>query len=222
MDSKNSRLVLAALGISAALAVAAAPLAVSAQTPPRANPPPNTARAPAQNQPPAAGQQFDPRDRGDARGYNRRDDRLERRLDFLHGELRITTAQQRLWDDFTAAVRAEDERSRPRDFDRRDDVRDRNNNGRNALPSVVERLERRQQEAADRGARVDHLLIALRPLYATLSEDQRRAADELMFRQDQSRQARWGFAMRGRYQRPFDRPYGPFAPPYDGFDRYYR
>jgi hypothetical protein len=217
MDSKKSRLVLAALGISAALAIVAAPLAVGAQTPPRANPPPNTARAPAQNQPPVAA---DPRDRGDGRDFYRRDDRLERRLDFLHGELRITTAQQRLWDDFTAAVRAEDERARPRDFDRRDDVRDRNNNGRDARPSVVERLERRQQEAADRGARVDHLLIALRPLYAALSEDQRRAADELMFRQDQSRQARWGFAMRGRFQRPFDRPYGPFDPPYDRFGRY--
>lgn len=212
MESKNSRLVLAALGVVAALAVAVPPLAVGAPAPPRQSP----GNPPAQNPPPTAGrdQQYD---RGD---FNRRDDRLERRLDFLHGELRITTAQQRLWDDFTAAVRAEDERARSRDFDRRDDVRDRNNNARSAPPSVVERLERRQQNLADRGARVDRLLIALRPLYAALSEDQRRAADELMFRQDQSRQARWGFAMRGRFQRPFDRSYGPFDPPYDRFDRY--
>jgi len=231
MDSKNSRFT--ALGIVAALVVAVAPLAEGAQTAPRqlpANPAPNPNCAAPQDRPPAPRQdQFDRA----PRGYEAREARLECRLDFLHSELHITPAQQRLWDDFANTVRQEADRTRDRDLnrspgpyagpnpvpDRRDDFRDRNN-GRYGPPSVVQRLERRQQNLADRGTRVDHLLSALRPLYATLAEDQRRAADELMFRRDQSRQARWGFAMRGRFQRPFDRPYGPFDPPFDRFDRY--
>jgi len=225
MNSKSARLAFAVLGIVAASAVAIAPLTVGAQTAPRqlpANPAPN-ARPPAPA--PRPDQQFDRGNTRDPRGFDRRGNRLERRLDFLRTELRITAAQQRLWDDFATVVRAEAEQApgpdvdrrddRGRDFDRRDDVRGRNDAGRFTPPSVVERLERRQQNLAQRAASTDHVLTALRPLYAAFSEDQRRAADELMFRPDQGRFGRNRFTMGERFNRPFDRPFGPFNRPYD-------
>src|SRR5215470_11116114 len=97
MTIKRSQLSLAALGISAALAVAVMPITSGAQPAPRQLP--GNSAAPAPNRPP-------PHDRaGDPRGYDRRGDALQRRLDFLHSELRITQAQQQLWDDFANAAR---------------------------------------------------------------------------------------------------------------------
>jgi len=218
MINNRSRLALAAFGLSAALAVAAAPLSVGAQpAAPRqlpANPPPD--RSPARNN-----QQYD---RNDPRGYERRETRVDRRLDFLRTELRITAAQQRQWDDFANAVREEADQVRGGPGpgpgagpgpDRRDDPRARNDGGRFAPPGVVERLERRQQNLMQRVERVDHLLATLRPLYASFSEDQRRTADELLFRPNRWRGDRLVMGDRfNRFMRPFDRRYGPFNRPY--------
>ena len=229
MIKNRSRLALAAFGVSAAFAVAALPLTVGAQpAPPRqlpANPPPP--RATPDRPPPRADQQYD---RGDPRGYDRRDERVDRRLDFLRSELRITAAQQRLWDDFANAVREEADQVQARGFDRgpgpgrggpppdrRDDPRA--NDGRFAPPSVVERLQRRQQNLMARVERVDHVLATLRPLYASFNDEQRRIADEEMFRPNRGRFDR--FTMRDRFDRdrdrfmrPFDRRYGPYNRPY--------
>ena len=212
MTIKHSQLGFTALGISAALMLAFMPAQGGAQPAPRQLPgpaAPNTAPAP-----------YAAPDRsGDPRGYDRRGDRLERRLDFLRSELRITQTQQRLWDAFASAVKQEADQARMRDFRPRDEFRGRSDNGRAAPPSVVERLERRQQALTDREERVDHLLAALRPLYAALNDDQKRAANELMFRLDQDRFGRGRFAMRDRFNRGYDRP-GPSNRPYDG--PYYR
>src|SRR5262245_46373741 len=131
MTIKRSQLGFAALGISAALLLAFIPAQGGAQKAPRQLPgttAPNTAPAPyvAPDRP------------GDPRGYDRRGDRLERRLDFLHSELRITQTQQRLWDDFATAVKQEADQARMRNFRPRDEFRGRGDNGRGAPPSVVE------------------------------------------------------------------------------------
>jgi LTXXQ motif family protein len=194
----RSQLSLAALGLSAVLAVAFLPVASDAQPGPRQLPGPTSPNA-APNRPA-------PPDRADPRGFDRRGDQLARRLDFLHAELRITQAQQRLWDDFANAVRQETDQARMRGFRPRDDFRGRDDDRRAAAPSVVQRLERRQQALSDRTERVDHLLGALRPLYAALNDDQKRRADELMFARDQDRFGRGRFTMRDRFNRGFDRP----------------
>jgi protein CpxP len=224
MNLKSSRSALIALGILAAAAIGLAPVISSAQTPPQQLPADPNRAAPA------------PNDRGDPRGFDRRanrfEDRLERRLNFLHSELRITPQQEQAWATFADAVRREAQAGRDQFFDRRDQFRG-GPDGRNAQPpGIVERLERRQQGLEERGAYYDRLLSALRPLYAALSEDQKRAADETLFnpgRGDRGPRGwrRYGFDRdygrfgRGGY-RGFERPGGPFDPPYDGYDRDYR
>jgi LTXXQ motif family protein len=222
MNLRSSRSALLALGIGAALTAGLIPVVSSAQAPPQQLP-----------APPQPNRAAPPTDRGDARGYDRRagrfEDRLERRLDFLHSELRITPAQEQAWTAFADAVRREDAQGRDQIRDRRDSFRG-GPDGRSERPGIVERLERRQQGLEERSSYYDRLLGALRPLYAMLSEDQRRAADENLFspgRDDRGRRGgprRYGMNRdfgRGFY-RPFERPYGPFDPPYDSVDRDYR
>jgi hypothetical protein len=232
MNLKSSRSALIALGIVAAAIVGLAPVISSAQTPPQQLPANPNRAAPA------------PNDRGDPRGFDRRasrfEDRLERRLNFLHSELRITPQQEQVWATFADAVRREAQAGRDQFLDRRDQFRGGPNAGPNAgpdgrnapPPSIVERLEQRQQGLEERGAYYDRLLSALRPLYAALSDDQKRAADENLFspgRDDRGPRGwrRYGFDRdygrfgRGGY-RDFARPGGPFDPPYDGYDRDYR
>jgi periplasmic protein CpxP/Spy len=222
MNLKSSRSALIALGIAAAATIGLAPVISSAQTPPQQLPADPNRAAPA------------PNDRGDPRGFDRRanrfEDRLERRLNFLHSELGITPQQEQAWATFADAVRREAQTGRDQFFDRRDQFRS-GPDGRNAPPpSVVERLERRQQGLEERGAYYDRLLSALRPLYAALSDEQKRAADENLFSRDDRGPRGWrryGFNRdygrfgRGSY-RGFERPGGPFDPPYDGYDRDYR
>jgi hypothetical protein len=200
MNRKYSRRVLAALGVGVALSFAVGAASFGAQTGPSDLPaiPPQT-EAPAQDraQAPQQDRQLDRRDGGQ---LNRRDgglsDRrggpLERRLDFLHERLRITAAQERVWDDFANVVRDETQAAGDRFADLRDQFRGRQgdgrrndgrrDDGRRGQPSVVERLEQRQQRLANQSARVDHLLSALRPLYAALNANQKQIADQLFFR----------------------------------------
>jgi len=130
-------------------------------------------------------------------------------LDFLHSALRITVDQERLWDDFAAAMRDRSEGDRGRD--------------RIFVPyrfppvppdtrrSAVDQLQRRQQNLMTRMERVDHLLATLKPLYASFNDDQKRIADELLFRADRSLRAR---LVRNysdySFMRPFDPRFGPY------------
>jgi hypothetical protein len=88
---------------------------------------------------------------------------LERRLSFLHEQLRITPAQERLWIALTNVLHDEMQDGR----DRRDF------NERRGSASVVERLERQERRLADRTQRTDHILSVLRPLYASFSVEQK-------------------------------------------------
>ena len=147
------------------------------------------------------GRQFDQQtDRRGGRG-----DRLERRLDFLHYELRITQGQQRLWDQFADALRDQAELRRGR-------ATSRNDRGQGGAGNALDRLEQRQDRLADRSERLDALVGTLRPLYTALNVEQKRTADRLLF-QVRDRFNRGGFG-RGRGGRGFDR--GRFG---GGFDR---
>jgi hypothetical protein len=224
MNLKSSRSALLALGIAAAATVGLVPvISNAAQTPPQELPANPNRATPAPNDP------------GDPRGYgqrpNRFEDRLERRLDYLHSELRITPAQEQLWATFADAVRSEAQAGRDRFRDRREEFRNDRDNRRYQPPSIVEQLERRQQGMEERGAYYDRLLSALRPLYAALNDDQKRTADENLFNPGRDRGfrggRRYGFdrdnSRFGRgYYRGFERPGGPFDPPYDSYDRDYR
>jgi protein CpxP len=218
MNLRSSRSALLALGIGAALTAGLVPL-VSAAQPQQLPANPQTNRT------------APPPDRGDARDFDRRaEERLDRRLDFLHSELHITPAQEQAWAAFADAVRGEGQQDRDRSGDRRDQFRG-GPDGRGERPGIVERLERRQQRLEDESAHYERLLRALRPLYAALNEEQRQAADENLFspgREDRFRRGPRRFGVDGRFggedfSGSFDRPFGPFPPRYDRSGRiFYR
>ena len=205
MFRMTSRRGLAALGIAMGLAMTAGIHGSSAQTGPRALP--NLQNPPAQDQyDPRDNYQYDRRDdRVPGAQFDRRDGRdirapdpdqgLERRLSFLHEQLRITRGQERLWVAFTNVLHEEMQDGRDRRY----------LNERRGSPSVVERLEQQERRLADRTQRADHILSVLRPLYASFSVEQKRTADRLMFQAD---------GRRGRND--FGRDRGPGRP---GFDR---
>ena len=211
---RNRMRAAAALGVSVALAAGAAGVAYAAD------------RAP-----PAAPQAQQDRDNGPNAGRrDRTADFLERRLDYLHRTIGITQAQEQLWTDFASAVReVQEDRPGPgprfdrgprmgRDFDRGPGPRqnlDRNRDRDEA--SVVERLERREQRLNDQSADLNRLLGALRPLYASLSPEQKRAADANLFHPERQRFAE--FRRRGprlnnfgdgRYGFDYGQPDGQF------------
>jgi hypothetical protein len=146
----------------------------------------------------------------------------------LRSELQITATQQPLWDAFADAVRREAEAGRAQIADRAGAFRERGPDSRFERPGIVERLERRQETLAEQGEHYERLLGALRPLYAALNEDQRRAADEHLFSPGREDRFRRGPQRRGGGFGPnpyrdfggdfygaFDGPFGPFPPRYD-------
>ena len=182
MTRMTSRRGITVLGIGMALALSAGITASSAQTGPRVLPSSPQYQDPALDQP---DRQFDrnyaPNDRRFLNDRNndrfaRPEERLERRLAFLHNELRITPAQERGWQAL-AAVLQDEVRDRMR-FENRRYFR---------APSVVERLQERQQMLAERGTDLDRVISVFRPLYASFSAEQKRTADRLMFQPERGR-----------------------------------
>ncbi|MBY0338846.1 MAG: Spy/CpxP family protein refolding chaperone, partial [Acetobacteraceae bacterium] len=98
--------------------------------------------------------------------------RIEGQLAFFRAELRLTDAQAPQWDAFAAAVRREVERLRP------------------AQPTAPgmpgapvpapQQIERRVAALSAQLEALRGIAAAAGPLYAALTEEQRRTADELM------------------------------------------
>ncbi len=101
--------------------------------------------------------------------------RAERRLSVLHQRLGITPAQEAAWTAFAGEMRnAAMSTGRTREAQPE---------GRGSA-NVIERLEGRQRMLETRGAELDRMIRALRPLYASFSDEQKRVADQLLFRPD--------------------------------------
>jgi hypothetical protein len=172
-----------ALGISLTVAITAIAPASFAQPQPLPGP---QYQAPQYPPPPPNAQYPNPDQyrsgRGFDRGFGERrggESRIERRLAFLHQRLAIAPAQEGAWTQFASEVRATE--TQPRNMLARE---------REAAGNVVQRLELRQRVLERRSADLDRVLRALRPLYASLSDEQKRTADQLLFRPEQ----RPGFA----------------------------
>jgi hypothetical protein len=138
------------------------------------------------------GGQYDRGPRDQRNGANR----LDRRLAFLHQRLGITPAQEAAWTEFTGELRnsamskgAHETRPEER-----------------GSANVVQRLELRERMLETRSAELDRMVRALRPLYASFSDEQKRTADQLLFRAERGR----GFA--GGPGSRNGRPGGPRAP----------
>jgi protein CpxP len=140
------------------------------------------AQAPApSNQAPAATapQQAQQRDRD--RGPGRRDGqrrfdfaaRAEGRIAYLKAELKITPAQQAAFDRYAQVIR-DNAAATQKTFQ---DMRGRRGQDQNT--SAIERVEQRAKMAQLRDQQEQQYLAAFRPLYASLSPDQKKVADNL-------------------------------------------
>jgi hypothetical protein len=99
---------------------------------------------------------------------------IEGRIAFLRTELKITDAQQTQWERVAAAMRA--------NASQRDQLVQRRR-AMSAQPvSAVDALDQRASAAAERATAEKNFADAFKPLYASLSDEQKKIADELFNR----------------------------------------
>jgi hypothetical protein len=105
-------------------------------------------------------------------------ERVEARLAYLKTALKITDGQQARWDAFADTLRKQAREADQRVQARRAEGAARRERG--ARPTAIERMERGQARLAAASARLAETLAAAKPLYAALSPDQQKIADELL------------------------------------------
>jgi len=111
------------------------------------------------------------------RAFRMPSERVEARLAYLKTALRITDAQQPQWDAFANTLRKQ-----AREMDVRIEARraQRAQSGRDGRVTAIERLERRQQRLELASSRLNEIVAAAKPLYAALTPEQQKVADELL------------------------------------------
>ncbi len=111
------------------------------------------------------------------RAFRLPSERMEARLAYLKTALKITDAQQPQWNAFADTLRKHAREMDERIQARRSQMQQR---PQEVQPTAIERLERRQARLATASARLNETLAAARPLYAALSPEQQKVADELL------------------------------------------
>lgn len=106
-------------------------------------------------------------------------ERVEARLAYQKTALKITDAQAAQWDAYAAVVRSHAKAADQRMQERRARMAEAKG-GERKRPTAVERLERRQQFLTVAATRTGELLAVQKPLYAALSPEQQRVADEVL------------------------------------------
>lgn len=99
--------------------------------------------------------------------------RAEARIAYVKAELKITPAQQAAFDRYAQVIR-ENAAATQKTFQ---DMR--GQRGQNQNMSAIDRVEQRAKMAQQRDQQEQQYLTALRPLYASLSPDQKKVADKL-------------------------------------------
>lgn len=98
---------------------------------------------------------------------------IEGRIAFLKTELKLTSAQQPLFDKLADEMRT----SAKAMADKHEARRQQASTG--TAPNALEKLEHRQAAMKEMTAAQDRYLTAFRPLYQSLSPEQKKTADEL-------------------------------------------
>jgi hypothetical protein len=120
-----------------------------------------------------------------ARSFVLPSQRIETRLTEAKTALKITDAQNTLWENFAGVLRNQ-ARSMDQRFRQRraqwEAAKAQGGDARAQRPQVsaIERLERRQQRLQESSARLNDVLTAAKPLYASLSPDQKQIADGML------------------------------------------
>ena len=142
------------------------------------------AATPALAQSPAPGgdgpqaRHFTQRQHEGQRAFRLPSERTEARLAYLKTALKISGAQQTQWDAFAGTLRKHAQEADQRVQKMRADGAARREKG--AQPTAIERMERGQARLAAASTRLNETLSAAKPLYAALSPEQQKIADELL------------------------------------------
>jgi hypothetical protein len=99
---------------------------------------------------------------------------IDGRIAYMKAELKVTPQQEPQFDRVAQAMRE--------NATARDQAMQKLRGDRDQPKNAVERLELRQQLAAERAQDSQRFLDAFKPLYASLSDDQKKAADEMLTR----------------------------------------
>jgi len=122
------------------------------------------------------------------RPFSRPTERVEARLAYAKTALKITDAQQPQWDAYANQVR-----KIAQDLEQR--FKSRRSEGQSGRPqaqqlNAIERLERAQSFHAEAVTRINQILAVEKPLYAALSPEQQKVADEVLKPRSHSRHGR--------------------------------
>src|SRR5262249_32604402 len=105
-------------------------------------------------------------------------ERVEARLAYMRTALKITSAQQSQWDAYANVQRKHAAAMEKRFQERSAEMGQRAADGKR--PTAIERHERQRERMVVATQRLDELLTVEKPLYAALSPDQQRVADEVL------------------------------------------
>jgi len=121
------------------------------------------------------------------RPFSRPTERVEARLAYIHSALKITDAQQSQWNAFADGMRrnaAEREKKmqewRAKMTQRRDEMAHDQSKREQRRPSVIERLGFAEKMHAEAIARLNAQLALVKPLYESLSAEQKKVADVVL------------------------------------------
>jgi len=106
-------------------------------------------------------------------------ERIDARLAYLKTALKITPAQEKQWNALAAVLRRQAHDMDAKIQEHRQ-AREAQGQTPRTPPTAIERLERRQQFLADAAKRTGAILTAAKPLYASLSPEQKQTADEML------------------------------------------
>ena len=133
--------------------------------------------------------------RDDRRPFSRPTERVEARIAYIKTALKITDAQQPLWDSFANLMRKQASEREKRMGEWRAHMAPNSAPREHRRPTAIERMEREQQMLATASRMLNERLDVEKPLYAALTSEQKRVADEILA----SHGHRGGFGQRMRH-----------------------
>ena len=138
---------------------------------------------------PAADTAATPRAAPERRAFRSAAERTEARMAYVKTALKITDAQGSQWESFANVMR---KHARDRD-QRMESFRAKRAQGTQGAQrpdrrnvSAIDRMEFMQKRMTERSARLSEVIAAAKPLYATLSPEQKQVADGMFSRQGRS------------------------------------
>ena len=126
-----------------------------------------------------------PRAAPERRAFRGASERIEARLAYIKTALKITDAQNAQWESFANVLRkhAKDRDQRMERFRaQRGQGAERMQRPERPQLGAIDRMEFMQKRMAERSQRLSEVIVAAKPLYASLSPEQKQVADEMLSR----------------------------------------